>query len=1176
MRESRTVGRERRIAAALAEEQVRATLSEPAVAEAVRRPGLRLGQIVDTVLTGYAERPALAWHAAETAMDGAGGRVRRLLPEFETMTYGALRSRVSALAAVWADLGDPLAGGDEPADRARRGAVSPGEFVCTLGFSSPDYVTVDLACARVGAVAVPLQHSAGVAQWVSIIAETEPRVLATGLELLDPAVTAVLDGFMPDRVLVFDFHPEVDSHRAALESARQRLAGTGVVVETLGEVLERGRALPEPPVYVPTEDALALLVYTSGSTGTPKGAMYTDRLAAAFWLAAVGIRVPAITLNYMPLSHVAGRLTLYGTLVRGGTAYFAGGSDMSTLFEDFALVRPTELVFVPRVCEMVFQRQLSEVDRRVVAGEDRERATAAVEAELRDGLFGGRYLTALCASAPLSAEMKAFVESALEVELHDGYGSTEAGGGVLMDNRVRRPPVLEYRLADVPELGYFRTDKPYPRGELLLKTTTMFPGYYRRPEITAEMFDADGFYRTGDVVAELEPDHLVYVDRRNNVLKLSQGEFVTVAKLEAVFGTSELIRQIFVHGSGERAYLLAVIVPVASAAGMDPVELKAALTDSLRRIARDAGLESYELPRDFLIETEPFTVDDGLLSGIGKLLRPNLTARYGARLEQLYADLARQQGDELLALRRAAADLPVLESVSRAARAVLGCAATDLRPDAHFADLGGDSLSALSYATLLREILGVDVPVAVIVGPATDLAAIAAHIVAARESDGRRPTSAAIHGDGRVLRARDLTLDRFLDADTLAAAAALPSAPQPPRTVLLTGANGYLGRFLCLEWLRRLRDSNGTLICLVRGADAEDARRRLEAAFTGTDPALHAEFQELARHRLRVLAGDIDAPNLGLSEADWSELAETVDLIVHSAALVNHVLPYEQLFGPNVLGTAEMIRLAITVRRKPISYLSTVAVAAGIDPAEFTEDGDIRETSPERGLGDGYANGYGNSKWAGEVLLREAHDLCGLPVAVFRSDMILAHSGFAGQLNLPDMFTRLLLSVLATGLAPGSFYATDPAGNRQRAHYDGLPADFTAAAITELGVRVTAGFESFDVLNPHDDGVSLDEFVDWLIDQGHAIDRIDDYAEWRSRFDTALRALPDRQRRNSLLPLLHAFRRPAPPIRGAALPAKKFHAAVQQAGLGPAGDIPHLSPELIAKYAADLRLHGLL
>ena len=109
--------------------------------------------------------------------------------------------------------------------------------------------------------------------------------------------------------------------------------------------------------------------------------------------------------------------------------------------------------------------------------------------------------------------------------------------------------------------------------------------------------------------------------------------------------------------------------------------------------------------------------------------------------------------------------------------------------------------------------------------------------------------------------------------------------------------------------------------------------------------------------------------------------------------------------------------------------------------------------SATRKVDDSYANGYANSKWAGEVLLREAHDLCGLPVSVFRCDMILADTTYAGQLNLPDMFTRMMLSLVATGIAPRSFYELDADGNRQRAHYDGLPVEFIAEAISTLGAQ---------------------------------------------------------------------------------------------------------------------------
>src|SRR5258708_34903775 len=140
-----------------------------------------------------------------------------------------------------------------------------------------------------------------------------------------------------------------------------------------------------------------------------------------------------------------------------------------------------------------------------------------------------------------------------------------------------------------------------------------------------------------------------------------------------------------------------------------------------------------------------------------------------------------------------------------------------------------------------------------------------------------------------------------------------------------------------------------------------------------------------------------------------------------------------------------------------------------IKPGAFTEDADIRQISATRQINDSYANGYGNSKWAGEVLLREANDLCGLPVAVFRCDMILADTTYAGQLNVPDMFTRMMLSLVATGIEPMSFYTPDVNGKRQRAHYDGLPVEFIAEAIATLAPRTPATPQSqtYHVLNPH-------------------------------------------------------------------------------------------------------------
>jgi len=140
---------------------------------------------------------------------------------------------------------------------------------------------------------------------------------------------------------------------------------------------------------------------------------------------------------------------------------------------------------------------------------------------------------------------------------------------------------------------------------------------------------------------------------------------------------------------------------------------------------------------------------------------------------------------------------------------------------------------------------------------------------------------------------------------------------------------------------------------------------------------------------------------------------------------------------------------------------------------------------------------------------------------------------------------------------------------------------FVAEAIATLGARVVDGFETYHVMNPHDDGIGLDEYVDWLIQAGYPIQRIGDFGEWFQRFETGLRALPDRQRQHSALQVMLSLRdssllRPAEPNRRSVAPTDRFRAAVQEAEIGPDNDIPHVSAPIIIKYVTDLQLFGLL
>jgi nucleoside-diphosphate-sugar epimerase len=151
--------------------------------------------------------------------------------------------------------------------------------------------------------------------------------------------------------------------------------------------------------------------------------------------------------------------------------------------------------------------------------------------------------------------------------------------------------------------------------------------------------------------------------------------------------------------------------------------------------------------------------------------------------------------------------------------------------------------------------------------------------------------------------------------------------------------------------------------------------------------------------------------------------------------------------------------------------------------------GGVTETSPLAPtveVKDRYSAHYGASKWAAQAVLRSAQERFGLPVTIFRGDMMLPHRRYRRQVNAPDVFARLLQSLVLTGLAPDSFYGTAPDGSRPKAHYDGLPVDFIASAIVAVAMGCDGGIETFHVVNPHeDDGISLDTVVDWIDAAGY-------------------------------------------------------------------------------------------
>lgn len=1174
------------------DKQLASLIPLASVSQSISTPGLSLAETMDKAFEGYAGREAVGYRDYDIVKSSEGYNTRSYKPKFKAVSYAQLQKSIHAVAQVWKSHPTYF--------------VKPDERVCIFGFTSVEFTVLDFATAYVHAITVPMQTGTSNIDFDEVFDSIQPVTVAVTVSDLVSITQRVTGKAFVRSLIVFEYDERDDNDRKALLAAKDILEqdGASIALTSLQDLESLASASDWEYLDAHAEGAerTASIVHSSGSTGKAKAAMVSEQAIQFYWTNLVENAPPAIALCLAPFSHLLGKGTLVSVLKNGGTAYFTLAPDMSTLFEDVRIARPTFLGVFPRIIELIYQHYQNEVARYVAADNTVEGFVNTVEdsvntvedsvrerikREMGDSYLGDRLCFALFGGSQISLPVRNFFADCFGVELIDAYGNTE-GGQVATNGIVQSPPVTEYRLRDVPELGYYTTDKPFPRGEFCFKSIQGISGYYNAPEATEKLFDDDGFICTGDIVEERDTNHIAIIDRRNDVLKLSQGEYVAVGALGPIFeGASDVISQIYIYGNSQRSYLLAIVVPnkaiVTGHLGDNPNDEAVAslIQQELQRIARDEGVKSFEVPKGFIVEWELFSEKNGLLSGLRKKVRPALARKYGDRLEALYVSLEQANREKRRELMGAQSSLTVLETLTKLLEVDLNIKVVDSGQPATFYELGGDSLGAVLFSRSIEEILGVEVEAGMILSPTGNLHKWADHIQQLLSGSMDRPTFASIHGkDASNIHSDELQLPHFFDGavfDKLAfdadsdSAASLPTAATPSRTVFLTGANGFLGRFVCLAWLEKLAAINGTVICLIRATDNASARSRLDKVFSGLDLDLESRYNKLAADHLEVVAGEVGEERMGLGKDDYRRLAQRVDRVVHVAALVNHRFSYADLFGSNVLGTAEIIRFSLTASKKSIDFISSIAVYPLLDTREVSnEDSPLSDTII---LSDEYASGYGASKWAGEHLLQQAHRQYGLAVNVFRGDMMLPHQLYKGQANTADMFIRLIYSIIHTGLAPYSFFPLSDDGTKVSAHYDGLPVDIVAQCVVGADNSQTE-YRTYNIENYHrNDGISLDSFVDWVEAAGYPVSRNMDYQAWFKAFKQAHGQLAENQQQHSVLEIIDAFSTPQSTEMGP-MECDRFRQLVD--GLLSGSELPHLSQSYIKKCLQDMSVLNLI
>lgn len=217
----------------------------------------------------------------------------------------------------------------------------------------------------------------------------------------------------------------------------------------------------------------------------------------------------------------------------------------------------------------------------------------------------------------------------------------------------------EFKLVDIPEMNYTSKDlcpqgKPQPRGELCLRGPAIFKGYFKEHVLTSETIDQDGWHHTGDVALILPTGQLKLIDRKKNIFKLSQGEYIAPDKIENVYLTNKYIGEIYLYGDPHRSYLVAVVVPerenlmkLGEELGLkgksfedlckDQTVIKKVMSE-MHVTGKNNKLSGVEQIKNLYLEPRSFVLLD-LTTPSMKLKRASAKAYFNGTIEQLYGTI---------------------------------------------------------------------------------------------------------------------------------------------------------------------------------------------------------------------------------------------------------------------------------------------------------------------------------------------------------------------------------------------------------------------------------------------------------------------------------------------------------------------------------------------------------
>lgn len=534
--------------------------------------------------------------------------------------------------------------------------VKKGDRVGIMSPSRPEWNFTDFAIQLCGAVSVPVYPNLSEQDLAFVIKDAGLVAFLTDTQALASKVAhGAEQAGLHLKIYTFEKAEGFPQYTELTESGKRNPQ-----TDTINEVKQN----TDP-------QTLLTLLYTSGTTGTPKGVMLTHHNLVSNFTTLC--ELPPVdhtsrALSFLPLNHIYERMLSYLYLFRGPSIYYA--ESIEKVGDNIREVKPHMFTCVPRLVEKVYDRiiakgeELTGIKRKlffwaVDLGEQFDIpekrswwynfklriASAIIFKKWREAL-GGNVRAMVSGGAALNVRL-AKIFWAAGIPVLEGYGLTETSP-VIAVNTLEPGNMFFGTVGPVVRNGAVKFG---PDGEILFKGPNVMKGYWNRPDATAEVMDADGFFHTGDIGELVNGKYLKITDRKKEIFKTSQGKYIAPQRIENMLCASRFIEQAMIVGEGEK-FAAALVIPAFAFVKEWAVRKKLNIGTTNAEIASNPqvkarimeevenankNLANYEQIKTIALIERPFSVDTGELTPKLSLKRKVVCKNYEAEIASLFS-----------------------------------------------------------------------------------------------------------------------------------------------------------------------------------------------------------------------------------------------------------------------------------------------------------------------------------------------------------------------------------------------------------------------------------------------------------------------------------------------------------------------------------------------------------